>query len=146
MQQAAGESPKQGLPSRPLPCDLVNEAYAIIPQHGDFASWLKQEEAMITYLSMWLGDGQPVTFYSPPERYFRHSICINCTLGECTQLPWVVNRFYVPGLDHDYHFKWATQHALDAINARTRYMDDHPELEDHPDDARAPQPNTGPLP
>jgi hypothetical protein len=146
MQQAAGESPQQRLPSHPLPRDLVNEAYAIILCHGDFASRLKQQEAMIMYLSMWLGDGRPVTFYSPPERYFPHGVRINCTLGKCTQLPWVVDQFYVRGLDRDYHFNWATRLALDAINARTQYMDNRPELEDHPDDSRAPQPNTGPLP
>jgi hypothetical protein len=146
MQQAAGESPQQCLPSRPLPCNLVDKAYMIIPCRKDFASWLEQQEAAITYLSVWLSDGQPITFYSPPKRYFPHGVPINCTLSKCTQLPWVINRFYIHGLDRDYHFNRATQRALDAINARTRYMDNHPELEDHPDDARAPQPNTGPLP
>jgi len=146
MKQDAGESSLQHLPSRPLPRDLVDEAYAIVPCRGDFASRLEQQEATITYLSVWLGDDQPVTFYSPPEQHFPYGIRINCTLGECTQLPWIVDRFYVRGLDRDFQFNRATRRALDAINARTLYMDEHPELEDHPDDARATQSNTGPSP
>jgi hypothetical protein len=144
MQQAAGESPQQQLSPRPLPCDLANKAYALVPCHGDFASWLEQQEATITYLSVWLGDGQPVTFYSPPERYFPHGVCHNCTLGECTRLPWIVNRFYVRRLDRNYRKNRTIRRALEAINAQTSYLDGHPELEDHPDDARAPHPDTGP--
>ena len=74
MQQAAGESPQQRLSPRPLPCDLADEAYALVPHRGDFAYRLDQQEATITYLSMWLGDGQPVTFYSPLERYFSRGL------------------------------------------------------------------------
>ena len=63
----------------------------------------EQQEATITYLSVWLGDGQPVTFYAPPS-----SGCprrFNDTLGECTSLPWVVDCFYIRGLDRDLHKK-----------------------------------------
>ena len=109
-------------------------------------SRLEQQEATITYLSEWLGDGQPVTFYSPPERYFPHGVCINCTLGECTHLPWIVNRFYIRGLDPKYCGTRPIRCALVAIYARMRYLDKHPELEDHPDDAWAPHPATGPSP
>jgi hypothetical protein len=91
MNQASGESPQQRLSPRALPRDLVDKAYVLVPRRGDFASRLEQQEATITYLSMWLGDGQPITFYSPPERYFPHGVHINCTLGECTRLPWIVD-------------------------------------------------------
>ncbi len=143
MHQAAGESPQQQLSPRPLPCDLANEAYALIPRCGDFASRLEQQEAPITYLLMWLGDGQPVTFYSPPERYFPRGVRHNCTLGECTHLPWIVNRFYVHKLDRDYCKNWTIRCALEAINAWMRHLDNHPKLKDHPDDARVPHPDTG---
>ncbi len=102
MNQAAGESPQQRLSLRALPRNLVDEAYALVPCRGDFASRMEQQEATITYFSVWLDDGQPVTFYSPPERYFPHGVCINCTLGECTRLPWIVDRFYIRGLDPKY--------------------------------------------
>ncbi len=75
----------------------------------------------ITCLSVWLGDGQPVTFYAPPS-----SGCprrFNDTLGECTGLPWVVDRFY----DRDYRDNRRIRRALDTINARTRYLDDNPD-------------------
>ena len=134
MQQAAGEFPNQRLLSRTLPRDLVDEAYALVPRHGDFTSRLEQQEANITYLSVWLGDGQPVTFYAPsslgcPRRF-------NGTLGECTGLPWVVDRFYIRGLDCDYRDNRVIRRALDAINARTRYLDTNPEIANDLDDAR----------
>jgi hypothetical protein len=117
MNQAAGESPQQRLSPRALPRDLVDEAYALVPRRGDFASRLEQQEATITYLSMWLGNGQPVTFYSPPERYFPHGVCINCTLGECTCLPFIVDQFYIRGLDPEYRGTRPIRCALVAINA-----------------------------
>ncbi len=123
MNQAAGESPQQRLSPRALPRDLVDEAYALVPRHGDFASRLEQQEATITYLSVWFGDGQPVTFYSPPERYFPHGVRIYCTLGECTRLPWIVDRFYIRGLDPEYRRTRPIRRALVAINARMRYLD-----------------------
>ena len=125
MQQTAGESSHQQLLPRILPCDLVDETYVLVPRRGNFTSRLEQQEATITYLSVWLGDGQPVTFYAPPS-----SGCprrFNGTLGECTGLPWVVDRFYVRGLDRDYRDNRRIRRALDAINARTRYLDDNPD-------------------
>jgi hypothetical protein len=89
MQQAAGETRQQWLSPHPLPRNLANKAYPLVPCHGDFVSRLEQQEATITYLLVWLGNGQPVTFYSPPERYFPHGVRHNCTLGKF--LPWIVN-------------------------------------------------------
>ncbi len=63
MNQAAGESPQQQ-PSPP-PRDLADEAYALVPHRGVFVSRLEQQEATITYLSVWLGNNQPVSFYAP---------------------------------------------------------------------------------
>ena len=143
MQQTAGESPNQRLLSRALPRDLVDEAYALVPRLGDFTSWLEQQEVTITYLSVWLGDGQPVTFYAPPS-----SGCprrFNGTLGECTDLPWVVDQFYIRGLNCDYCNNQAIRRALDAINAWTRYFDANPEIADDLDDART-HPPRAPLP
>jgi hypothetical protein len=117
MQQAAGESPQQRLSPRPLPCNLANEAYVLVPCQGDYASRLEQQEATITYLLVWLGDGQPVTFYSPPERYFPHGIRHNCTLDKCTHLLWIVNQFYIRGLDCNYCKNRTIRCALEAINA-----------------------------
>jgi hypothetical protein len=136
MQQPPGESPHQRHNPRALPRNLVDEAYALIPRCGDFASRLEQQEATVTYLSVWLGDGQPVTFYSPPEQYAPHGVRINCTVCKCAGLPWIIDRIYVHGLDRDYQFNRNTRRALNAINARTRFLDDHPELIHHPDDAR----------
>jgi hypothetical protein len=51
MNQAAGE-PLQQQPLPPL-CDLVNEAYALVPCRRDFASHLVQQEA--TSLTSWCG-------------------------------------------------------------------------------------------
>ncbi len=141
MQQTAGESSHQRLLPRTLPRDLVDKAYALVPRRGDFASWLEQQEATITYLSVWLGDGQPVTFYAPPS-----SGCprrFNGTLGKCTGLPLVVERFYVRGLDHDYHDNRRIRRALDAINTLTRYLDDNPDIDEHPDDVQVPVPAAG---
>ena len=134
MQQTAGEATTQRLLSRALPRDLVDKAYALVPRRGE----LVQQEATITYLSVWLGDGQPVTFYAPPS-----SGCpgrFNGTLGECTGLPWVVDCFYIRGLDRDFCENQAIRHALDAINARTRYLDTNPEIANDLDDARTPPP------
>jgi hypothetical protein len=117
MNQAAGESPQQRLSPRALPRDLVDKAYALVPCCGDCPSRLEQQEAMITYLSVLLGNGQPITFYSPPERYFPHGVCINCTLGKCTRLAWIVNQFYIHRLDPKYCGTWPIQCALVAINA-----------------------------
>ena len=142
MQQNAGESTTQRLLSRALPCDLVDEAYALVPRRGDYSSRLEQQEATITYLSVWLDDGQPVTFYAPPS-----SGCprrFNGTLGECTGLPWVVDCFYIRGLDRDLRENRAIRRALDDINRRTQWLDDHPDIEDHPDDVQAPDPAAGP--
>ena len=142
MQQNAGESTTQWLLSWALPRDLVDEAYALVPLRGDYSSRLEQQEATITYLSMRLGDGQPVTFYAPPS-----SGCprrFNGTLGECTSLPWVVDRFYIRGLDRDIRKNRAIRRALDNINRRTQCLDDHPDIEDHPDDVQAPDPAAGP--
>jgi hypothetical protein len=144
MQQTAGESPHQRLLSRALPRDLVDEAYALVPRRGDFTSRLEQQEATITYLSVLLGDGQPVTFYFPPGRYFPGSVRVNCSLGECTGLPWIVDRFYVRGLDRDYRKNRQIRRALDDINRRTQWLDDHSDIEDHPDDVQAPDPAAGP--
>ena len=138
MQQIAGESPYQRLLSRALPRNLVDEAYVLVPQRGDFTSRLEQQEATITYLSVWLGDGQPVTFYTPPS-----SGCprrFNGTLGKCTHLPWVVDRFYIRGLNRDYRENRAIRRALDAINTPTRYLDANPEIADDLDDAWTPPP------
>jgi len=145
MQQPSGESPHQRYIPRELPRDLADEAYALIPRRGDFASRLEQQEATVIYLSLWLGDGQPVTFYSPPEQIAPHGVRINCTIHECSGLPWIIDRIYLRGLDRDYRFNRNTRRALDAINGRTRYLDEHPELADHPDDARA-HPQWGPSP
>ena len=142
MQQTAEESSHPRLLPRTLPRDLVDEAYALVPRRGDFTSRLEQQEVTITYLSVWLGDGQPVTFYAPPS-----SGCprrFNGTLGECTGLPWVVDRFYVRGLDRDYRDNRWIRRALDAINARMRYLDNNPDIDDHPDDVQAPVPAAGP--
>ena len=95
MQQAAVEFPQQQLSPCPLPSNLANKAKVLVPCCGDFTSRLEQQEATIMYLSVRLGDGQPVTFYSPPERYFPCGVRHNCTLGECTRFPWIVNQFYV---------------------------------------------------
>jgi hypothetical protein len=138
MLQTAGESTTQ----RPLPRDLADEAYALVPRRGDFTSRLELQEATITYLSVWLGDGQPVTFYAPlssgcPRRF-------NGTLGECTGLPWIVDCFYIWGLDRDYRKNRVIRRALDDINSRTQWLDDHPDIEDHPDDVQAPDPTSGP--
>jgi hypothetical protein len=138
MQQAAGESPTQWLLSRDLPRDLVDEAYEFIPRRGDLTSRLEQQEATITYLSVWLGDGQPVTFYAPPSSGCPR--CFNGTLGECTDLPWVVDRFYIRGLDREYCDNRAICRALEAINARTRYLDVDPKTADVLDDAQTPPP------
>jgi hypothetical protein len=138
MQQTAGESTTQRLLSRALPRDLVDEAYALVPRRGDITSWLEQQEATITYLSMWLGDGQPVTFYAPPSSGCSRRF--NGTLGECTGLPWVVDCFYIRGLDRDFRENRAIRRALDAFNARTRYLDANPEIADDLDDARTPPP------
>ena len=145
MQQAPGESSSQR-PPQPLPRDLVDKAYALIPRRGDFALRLKQQEATVKYLAVWLGDGQPVTYYSPPEQYALHGVRINCTVGECTGLPWIINRLYVRGIDRDYRFNQATRCTLNAINAQTQYMDDHLEAENHPDDVQEPQPPAGTSP
>ena len=143
MQQTTGEATTQRPLSRAPPRDLVNEAYALVPRCGDITSRLVQQEATITYLFVWLGDGQPVTFYAPPcsgcSRRF------NGTLGECTGLPWVVDCFYIRGLDRDFREHRAIRRALDAINARTRYLDTNPEIADDLDDARTPPP-WGPSP
>ena len=87
MQQTAGESSHQRLHPRTLPRYLVDEAYALVPRHGDFTSRLKLQEATIAYLSVWLGEGQPVTFYFPRGRYFPGGVRVNCILGKCTGLP-----------------------------------------------------------
>ena len=144
MQQNAGESTTQWLLSWALPRDLVDEAYALVPLRGDYSSRLEQQEATITYLSMRLGNGQPVTFYAPPS-----SGCprrFNGTLGECTGLPWVVDRFNVPGLDRDCNYRdnWRIRRALNVINARTRYLDKNSDTDNHPDDVQAPVPAAGP--
>ena len=138
MQQNAGESTTQRLLSRALPRDLVDEAYALVPRRGDFTSRLEQQEATITYLSMWLGDGQPVTFYAPPSSGCSRRF--NGTLGECTGLPWVVDCFYIRGLDRDYRENRAIRRALNAINAQTWHLDANPEIADDLDDARTPPP------
>jgi hypothetical protein len=97
-----------------------------------------------TYLSMLLGNGQLVTFYFPPGRYFPGGVRVNCSLGECTGLPWIVDRFYVRGLDRDYRENRQIRRALDDINRRTLWLDNHPDIEDHPDDVQAPDPAAGP--
>ena len=110
MPQNAGESTTQRLfyQDQALPHDLVDEAYALIPRRGDFTSRLELQEATITYLSVWLGDGQPVTFYFPPGRYFPDGRYFpgrsrfNCTLGECIGLLWIVDRLYIGELDRDH--------------------------------------------
>jgi hypothetical protein len=141
MQQTAGESPHQRTLSRALPRDLVDEAYVLIPRRGNFTSRLEHQEATITYLSVWLGDGQPVTFYAPPSAGgFR----LNGTLGECTGLPWIVDRFYVCGLDRDFRENRVIRRALDDINSRTQWLDDHPDIKDHPNEVQAPNPAAGP--
>ena len=60
MPQNAGESTTQRLfyQDQALPHDLVDDAYALIPRRGDFTSRLELQEATITYLSVWLGDGR----------------------------------------------------------------------------------------
>jgi hypothetical protein len=140
MQQPSGESPLQRHTLHALPQDLVDEAYALIPRRGDFTSRLKHQEATVTYLSVWLSDGQPVTFYSPLEHYAPHGVRINCTICECAGLPWIIDRIYVRGLDRDFRFNRSTRRALNAINKRTRFLDEHPKLTNHPDDTRTPPP------
>jgi hypothetical protein len=144
MRQAPGESPSQRPSPRTLPRDLADKAYALVPLCGNFVARLEQQEATITYLSLWLGDGHPTTFYSPPERYVPGGVRINCSIGECTGLPWIVDRFYVRGLDRNYCENRNIRRALNEINSRTRYLDDHPDVNNHPDDAQAPDPAAGP--
>jgi hypothetical protein len=139
MQQAAGESLAQWpFPVAP-PRDLVDEAYALIPHRGNCnsASQLDQQEATTTYLSVWLGDGQPVTFYAPPNACCPRGFYINCTLGKCTDLPWIVDRFFIHGLDRNYQSNRQIRRALDTINSWTQFLDNHSELKDHPGDPRA---------
>ncbi len=93
---------------------------------------------------MLLGDGQPVTFYFPPGQYFPGGVRVNFSLGECTGLPWIVDRFYIRGLDRDYRENRQIRRALDDINRRTQWLNDHPDIEDHPDDVQAPDPAAGP--
>ncbi len=144
MQQAPGESPSQWISPRTLPRDLANKAYTLVPLRGNFAARLEQQEATITYLSLWLGDNHPTTFYLPLERYVPGGVRINCSIGKCTGLPWIVDQFYVRGLDRDYRENRNIRRALNKINSRTRYLDDHPNVNDHPDDAQAPDPAAGP--
>ncbi len=144
MNQAARESPQQQ--PFPPPRDLADEAYVLVPRRGDFVPRLEQQEATITYLSVWLSDGQPVSIYAPPSTCCPRGLRLNGTIGKCTSLLWIVDRFYIRGLDRGYRASWDIPHALDNINARTRYLDEHPELGDHPDDARAPPPISGPSP
>ncbi len=144
MNQAAGESPQQW-PSPPL-CDLAYKAYALVPRRGDVVSQLEQQEATITYLPVWLGNNQPISFYAPPSARCPQGLRLNGTIGKCTGLPWIVDRFYIRGLDCDYHANQDIRRTLDNINAQTRYLDKHPELDDHPDNARVPPPISGPLP
>ena len=138
MHQTAGESTTQ----RFLPRDLVDEAYALIPCRGDFTTRLEQQEATITYLSVWLGDNQPITYYAPPGSGCPH--CFHGTLGECTGLPWIVDQFFLRGLDCAYRKNRVIRRALDIINRRTRWLDAHPDIEDPPNDAQAPDPTAGP--
>jgi len=134
--ESAGELTTQRLfyQDQDLPHDLVDAAYALIPRRGDFTSRLELQEATITYLSVWLGDGQPVTFYFPPGRYFPGGSRIHCTLGECIGLPWIVDRLYIRGLDREYRENRQIRRALNDINRRTQWLDDHPDIEHHPDD------------
>jgi len=144
MNQAAGESPQQ----RPFPPlrNLANKAYALIPRRGDFVSRLEQQEATITYLLVWLGNGQPVSIYAPPSACCPRGLQLNSTIGKCTGLPWNVDHFYTRELDRGYHANWDICRTLDNINAWARYLDEHPELDDHPNDARAPPLILGPSP
>ncbi len=89
---------------------------------------------------------QPITFYAPPSACCPCGFCINGTLGESTNLPWIVDRFFIRRLDPDYQSNRQIRRTLDTINSQTQYLDDHPELEDHPNDAWAPPQASGPLP
>ncbi len=144
MQQTAGESPQQRLFSKAPPCDLADKAYALVPRRGVFASRLEQQNATITYLLVWLGDGQPVSFYAPPSAYCPHGFCLNGTLSKCSDLPWIVDPFFICGLDCNYQENRAIRRALDSINGRTRYLNNHPDIDEYPDDAQAPDPAAGP--
>ncbi len=144
MNQTAGESPQQW-PSPP-PRDLADEAYALVLRRGNFVSRLEQQEATITYLLVWLGNDQPVSFYAPPSACCPWGLQLNGTIGKCTGLPWIVDRFYIRGLDRGYRANRDICRALNNINVRTGYLDEHPELNNHPNDARAPPPISGPLP
>jgi hypothetical protein len=145
MQQNAGESPQQWLFSKAPPRNLADKAYALVPRRGDFASQLEQQNATITYLLVWLGGGQPVSFYAPPSAYCSRGFRLNGTLSECSDLPWIVDRFFIRGLDRNYQENRAIRCALDSINGRTRYLDNHPNIDEYPDDAQVPDPAAGPL-
>jgi hypothetical protein len=144
MQQTTGEFPQQRLFSKAPPHNLANKAYALVPRRGDFASRLEQHYATITYLLVWLGDVQLVSFYAPPSAYCPGGFRLNGTLSECSDLPWIVNRFFIRGLDCNYRENWAICCALDSINGRTRYLDNHPDINEYPNDAQAPDPAAGP--
>ncbi len=117
MNQTAGESP-QRWPSPP-PRNLANEAYVLVPRLGDFVSRLEQQEVSITYLLVWLGNNQPVSFYAPPSACCPQGLRLNSTIGECTGLPWIVDCFYIRGLDRGYCANRDIRRALDNINAQT---------------------------
>jgi hypothetical protein len=146
MQQAAGESPQKPHLSEPLPCNLVDKAYVLVPCQGGFASRLEHQNVTITYLLVWRGNNQPVSFFAPPERYYPCGVRPDCTLSKCADLPWIVNRFYIGGLNRDYRANWVIRRALDNINSWTQYLDDHPKLDNHPNDALATHPARGPSP
>jgi hypothetical protein len=119
MNQATRESPEQRpFPEAP-PRGLVDEAYALVPRRGDFMSRPVQQEVTITYLSARLGNGQPISFYAPPSACCPRGFRLNGTLGECTDLPWIVDRFYMSGLDRDYRVNRDIRRILDNINMRT---------------------------
>ncbi len=92
---------------------------------------------------MWLSNGQPVSFYAPASAYCPHGLRLNGTLSKCSNLPWIVNRFFIRGLDRNYWENRSTRHALDSINSRTRYLDNHPNIKEYPNDIQAPDPAAG---
>jgi hypothetical protein len=143
MNQASGESLQQQ--PFPLPGDLVDEHYVLVPCCGTFTSRLVQQEATITYLSVWLGNNQTVSFYAPPSTCCHWGLCLYGTLGERTSLPWLVNCFYIRGLDHNCQANQDIRRALDNINMQTCYLDNHPELDTHANDAQALDPSAGPA-
>jgi hypothetical protein len=73
------------------PSNLARAPYFLLPCGSLYSQCHNYQEHAVGFLQRWLGDHQPVAYITPLGMW------VDCFIGDCYNLPWLIDRLYILG-------------------------------------------------